>query len=694
MPGENSGKRELLTEEQGYALLQRHGVGVPRYACITDIDDAIAEAEKIGYPVVLKVVSPDIIHKSDAGGVAVHITSPAMLKDTMDGMRATIREKRPSARINGFILENELPHGLELYIGGKTDQAFGKVLSFGLGGTTIELFRDISLRILPVDREDIITMIHEIKGYPLIGGYRGQPSLDEEALIRSIEAVLRLFESDEGITEFDINPILLYQEGACAVDARIYRSQVRPVPASSREEVDQAIFHPKSIAVIGASSDPKKVGYAVFRNLLPFPGQLYPVNPGHTEVLGRTAFARVADIPGSVEAAVIVIPAPAVPGVVGELVEKGTRLAIIISSGFREVGKEGEDRERKIHEIAKTSKMRIIGPNCLGIVLPHEDINTTFDPVAPRKGHIAFISQSGAMITTIVDWSIPEEIGFSAVISVGNQLDLGFIDFLIFAGAQEDTKAIILYIEEVKYGRLFLETVREISRIKPVIVLKSGSSATGKKAAASHTGSLAGDFEVYLAAFRQAGAIPVFSIHEAFDLAELLVSEGYPKGKRALVVTDAGGFAVLASDYAERYGIDLLPLPSRLTDELSLFLPSMWNRSNPMDIIGDGGVERYARVFDTLIRFQDEWDIAVVIAVPSAMMDPGHLAQEIVRFSRNTHKMIVGCLIGGDSMKGGMRTLRHNHIPNYDDTDAAFRAIGRALARNGPSMDRKMSEQP
>jgi acetyl coenzyme A synthetase (ADP forming)-like protein len=685
MPEDEPGDRELLTEDQGYALLDRYGISVPGYAVVSDLKEALREAEHIGYPVVLKVVSPDIVHKSDAGGVAVHLTDPTRLTEAMTRMKAVLGETVPSAEIKGFMVEKELPPGLELFIGGKTDPAFGKVISFGLGGTAIELFRDISLRVLPVGREDISAMIREIRVYPLIAGYRGQPPLDEEGLIKSIGSLIRLFESDEGVAEFDINPILLYQSGAYAVDARIYRSPVRTEPVVPvRENVDPAIFHPRSIAVIGASSEPKKVGYAVFRNLLSFPGCLYPVNPGHAEILGRPAFPRVGDIPGTVDAAVIAVPAPAVPGVVEELAAHGTRLAIIISSGFREVGKEGEEREKKILDAAKTSGMRIIGPNCLGIVLPHEGINTTFDPVAPRKGHIAFISQSGAIITTIVDWSVPEEIGFSAVISVGNQLDLGFIDFLRFAGGQSDTRAIILYIEEIKNGGAFLEAVREISPQKPVIVLKSGSSLLGKKAAASHTGSLAGDFEVYLAAFRQAGAIPVYSIREAFDVAELLVSEGYPKGKRALVITAAGGFAVLASDYAERYGIELPPLSPRLVAELDRFLPPIWNRANPMDIIGDGGEDRYARVFDTLIRFQDEWDIAVVIAVPSAVMDPAHLASEIVRFSHNTHKMTVGCLVGGDSMKGGMRILRHNHIPNYDDIDSAFRAVGRSLATHGP----------
>jgi acyl-CoA synthetase (NDP forming) len=362
-----------------------------------------------------------------------------------------------------------------------------------------------------------------------------------------------------------------------------------------------------------------------------------------------------------------------------EIGKKGTRLVIIISSGFRESGDQGRVREEEILRIARCHGIRVMGPNCLGLILPARGMNTTFDPVSPKPGHIGFISQSGAMITTVMDWSIPEEIGFSAVISIGNQADLGFIDFIRFLANDPDTRAIILYIEEIRKGAEFLREVRELSVKKPIIALKSGSSRIGKKAASSHTGSLAGSYEVYQAAFRQAGVIPAYSITETFDVAELLVSEGYPRGRKAIVITSAGGFAVLASDYAEEHGIELVDLPPPILGELNSFLPATWSHENPLDIIGDGGAERYARVFDVMIRNQDFWDIAFVIAVPSAVLDSGHLAQEICRFSRHTHKMIVGCLLGGDSMKSGMRILQQKGVPNYGDIRAPFQAVGRIL---------------
>ena len=675
--------RQLLTEEEGYQMLARFGIPVPVYEVVTTADAAAEAAGRIGYPVVMKVVSPQVVHKSDVGGVIAHIMTGQGVREAFEQIMQNIAVQRPDADVKRIIIESELPRGLELFIGGKTDPAFGRVLSFGLGGTAIEIFRDFSLRVIPAEKEELAAMVREIKGYPLIAGYRGSRPLDEEALIRCLEGAVALFDHGQGIDEFDINPLILYERGACAVDARIYRSAAPGKRPRERQEFDLSLLSPESIAVIGASADPGKIGYAVFRNLLTFPGRLYPVNPSHDIVQGKKSYASVLEIPEPVDMAVIAVPARIVPGILEELGARGTRLAVIISSGFRETGAHGEELEQKILEHARTYGIRVIGPNCLGVVLPHLMINTTFDPTAPRKGHIAFISQSGAIITTIIDWSVPEEIGFSAVISVGNQLDLDFIDFLRFAAVNTETRAIILYIEEIRDGPAFLDTVREISREKPVIVLKSGSSTIGKRAAASHTGSLAGDFEVYRAAFFQAGAIPVYSLREAFDVAELMVSQGYPEGSRAIVITTAGGFAVLASDYAERFGVTLPSLPPRLLEALDSFLPSIWNRGNPLDIIGDGGAERYARVLDTMVPFQEVWDIAVIIAVPSAVLDPTLLAQEIARFSRNTRKMVIGCLLGGDTMKGGMRVLRHNQIPNYNDIESAFRAIGRSIAASG-----------
>ena len=676
----NGGSR-LLSEGEGYSILARYGISVPNHGMARTADEAAEIAEQIGYPVVLKVVSPQVVHKSDLGGVILGVSNADGAREAFTTIQARLEEKQPSAHLDGVIVEQEMPGGLELIIGGKIDPAFGRVLTVGLGGTLVELVPDVSIRILPLDREVVRQMIRELRGYPLIQGYRGAPARDEEALVETILAVQELFTSEVRITEFDLNPLVLYEEGCVAVDARIYWDEDRePRDLPTVEDISPDLFRPRSIAVVGASSDPNKIGYVIFRNLLSFPGDVYPVNPNHPEILGRKAYASVAEIPSPVDLVMVAVPAPIVPPIIREAGKKGIPVAIVISAGFKETGEEGKRREEELMAAAREGKVRILGPNCLGVMLPHQSINATFDPVTPLKGSIGFVSQSGAVVATVVDWSIPEGIGFSAVVSVGNQADLGFDEFLKILEADDHTRAIILYIEEIINGREFLDVVSRVSGRKPVVAIKSGSSQRGTTAAASHTGSLAGAYEVYQAAFRQSGVIPASSLQDAFHVAELLSSQGYPQGTRTIVITSAGGFAVLASDAAERHRVELVELPDPIIEELNQILPLTWNHQNPMDLVGDAGADRFARVFDRMLRHQDLWDIAVVIAVPSPILDINHLAHEIVRFSEHTHRMIVGCLLGGDSMKSGVWQLREHGIPNFSDLEDAFLAVGRACS--------------
>ncbi len=670
--------RTLLFEAEGYDLLKKAGVPVPRFAVIHTPAEIGPAAEATGFPLVMKVISPQVVHKSDAGGVVTGIRTLKEAQEAYDAIRKNVAAFDPQAGITGIILEQQLPPGLELIIGGRTDPSFEKVITLGMGGKLVELLNDVSIRVLPLDDNEIRKIIRELRGYRLIRGFRGEPAKDEETLFGLVRAVAAWFRENPQIDEFDINPVILYEKGACAVDARIYRADAgnTVAPPGPAAAMNDELLDIRSIAVVGASQDPNKVGYAICRNLLTFPGDLYPVNPKGGVILGRKAYPTLASIPGTIDAVVISIPAYGVPQIVEEAGEKGIPLAVIISSGFREIGEAGRQLEEHVLSIARRYGVRIMGPNCLGLMLPIRGINTTFDPVSPKPGKIAFISQSGAIITTIVDWSLPEEMGFSSVFSVGNQADLTFEDFIRFAGNDPDTRAIILYIEQVRNGPLFMDVVRRIAEKKPIVAIKSGSSKIGQKAASSHTGSLAGSYEVYLSAFRQAGIIPVRSIREAFQAAELLASEGFPSGMRAIVISNAGGFAVLSSDYAERFGIELFEFPQALVEELDAILPADWSRENPIDMVGDASADRFAKTFDVMIRNQDLWDIAFVIAVPSAISDPIRVANELVRFSKHTHKMTVGCMIGGDSMKTPLRILRDAGIPNFPDLEDAFRTVG------------------
>jgi acetyl coenzyme A synthetase (ADP forming)-like protein len=670
-------KQELISEAEGYELLKSAGVPVPAYGIARSTDEAVAIAEKMGFPVVLKIISPQVIHKSDAGGVIADLRSGEEVKQGYHAILNRVRIYNSEAIISGVMVEQMMKKGLEIIIGGRLDPTFGKIITVGMGGTLVELIKDVSIRILPVQRDDIAAMLAELQGYRLIEGYRNEPARDKETLVSLIGTITRFFLEHDEIVEFDINPVFLYEKGACVVDARIYTSPPRPADSTAPIRLlPSQLLNVNSIAVIGASPEPSKVGYAILRNLLSFPGTVYPVNPKHQQILGRNVYPNLSAIRNPVDIAVIVLPAKHVPGVLEECGKKGVPLVVIISSGFRESGQQGAMLEAELLAIAHKYGTRIIGPNCLGLMLPIQGINTTFDPVSPKPGKIAFISQSGAIITTIVDWSLPEEIGFSAIISVGNQADLSFEDFCLYAGDDPNTKAIILYVEEIRNGRRFMEIVRQVTEKKPIVAIKSGSSRIGQLAAASHTGSLAGSYDVYMAGFWQSGVIPVRSIRESFQTAELLSSEGYPKGIRAIVISNAGGFAVLASDYAEQYGIEMVEFPEPILRELDAFLPDDWNRRNPIDMVGDASADRFARTFDVMIKNQDLWDIAFVIAVPSAISDPIRVSNEVVRFSKSTHKMMVGCMIGGDSMRTPLRILRDAGIPNFPDLEDAFRSVG------------------
>jgi acetyl coenzyme A synthetase (ADP forming)-like protein len=674
----------LMQETDAYQLLMEAGIQVPVHELVHTRADLARAAARVGFPLVMKIVSPDIIHKSDVGGVVLGIQSDAAVFEAYDHIIGSVRQSKPGADIHGVLLVGQAKPGLEVYIGGKTDPTFGKVLTFGLGGTLVEVMHDVTLRVLPITEDEIPCFIREISGFTLISGFRDHPPLDEAALCDVIAGLAALFRKREEIIEFDINPLLLYEQGLMVVDARIYTGQSLPPDPPPSLPVPGELTTPRSIAVVGASSDPAKVGYAVFRNLLSFPGDLYPVNSRGAVIMGRQSVTSLSEIPGPVDMVVIAVPARIVPAVVKEAGEKGAGVVVIVSSGFRETGSEGAAFEHQILEYAREYGVRVVGPNCLGVIFPHLGINTTFDPIAPLPGSIGFIAQSGAVITTFVDWATAEGIGFSSVISVGNQIDLGFVDYLAPVADNPATRALILYIEEIRDGATFMREVSTITSEKPVIAVKSGVSAKGQRAASSHTGSLAGSFTVYQAALRQCGVIPARSLHDAFETALLLSSEGYPGGRRAVVISSAGGFGVLASDYADLYGIDLIDLEGDLFNELDQFLPRGWSSSNPVDILGDGGTPRFARVFDILARHQDQWDIIFVLGAPTAMLDSSSLAQEIIRFSRGMKKMVVGCLLGGDSMRGGVTLLRKSGIPNYADLDDAFRAVGSALAVRYP----------
>ncbi|MFH0966801.1 MAG: acetate--CoA ligase family protein [Methanobacteriota archaeon] len=672
----------MLSESEGYDLLTKYGIPTPKYRIVTRAEDAGAAAEAIGFPVVMKIISPQIIHKSDAGGVIVGVGTKEAAQSAFNQIVTGARVYNPNAEITGVIVENQADPGLELIIGGKTDPTFGKVITFGIGGTLVELMKDVTLRILPIDEQDIREMVREINSYPLITGYRGSKPKDEEVLIQIIKNVCKMFLELKELKEFDVNPIRLYDSGACAVDARVIMDDdVSMLHSDDRMEVPIDFFRPKSVAVIGASDEKSKMGYAIMHNLLHFPGKVYPINNKRDTIQGLKAYPTILDVPEeSVDLAVITVPARHVPGVMEECGKKGVKIAVVITAGFKEMSEEGHMLEDRIVEIAHRYGTRIVGPNCLGLIIPPIGLDTTYVSQSPNPGNIAFISQSGAIVNTVVDFSLSGDIGFSMVVSVGNQADLNFFDYLRAAASDPNTDVIIMYIEQIKNGKAFMEVVSEVTRHKPVVALKAGSSSRGQAAAASHTGSLSGSYDVYMEAFRKSGVLTVHTLSGAFLAAEMLSHpKGYPKGRRAVVVTNAGGFAVLSSDYAERYGVKLIDLPDYLIKEFNGFLPEFWNRGNPIDLLGDATEQRFEKTFEVLSKNDALWDMCFIVGFPNNILSSEQLANQILKFSTSTDKRIIPALLGGASMDRGRKILHSHKIPNFEELDYTFRVVGRLL---------------
>jgi len=434
-----------------------------------------------------------------------------------------------------------------------------------------------------------------------------------------------------------------------------------------------AIFQPRSVAVIGATETPGKVGRTLLANLVssPFGGTVFPVNPKRPSVLGVKAYPDLASIPDPVELAVIVTPAPSVPSIIEECVAHGVRGAIIISAGFKETGPQGAALEAEILETARRGQMRIIGPNCLGVMNPLNGFNATFAAGIADPGSVGFVSQSGALITAVLDWARREQTGFSSVVSLGSMLDVGWGDVIYYLGDDPRTKSIVIYMETIGDARAFLSAAREVALTKPIIVIKPGRTEAAAKAAASHTGSLAGSDDVLDAAFRRVGVLRVDSIAELFGMAEVLSQQPRPKGKRLTIVTNAGGPGVIATDALIAGGGELAELPSDTVARLDEILPAAWSHGNPIDILGDAPPELYRRAAEIAVENRDRSDGLLVILTPQDMTDATASAEQLTGLARSTGGPVLASWMGGPGVDAGTELLQRAGIPVFAYPDVA-----------------------
>lgn len=449
------------------------------------------------------------------------------------------------------------------------------------------------------------------------------------------------------------------------------------------------LFEPASVAVIGASAERNKVGNIILRNIIEsgFQGPIYPINPRYEEVLGLRCYPRITDVPGPVEMAVVVVPARFVLQVMEECGQKGVRAAVVISAGFKEVGLEGARLEKQLGEIARRHGMRVLGPNCLGLINTHHRLNATFAQEAPREGNIAISSQSGAICVVVLDWAANMNIGFSKFISVGNKLDVDEGHLLEYLRQDPMTKVIGMYIEGTDRGREFLGQAELTTRVKPVIALKAGRTSSGAKAASSHTGAMSGSDRVYDAAMRQAGVVRVRNIEEMFDLLQAFSTMPLPEGDGVAIVTNAGGLGVMAADAVSDNGLTMASFEASTIEKLRQGLPAAASLYNPVDVVGDADAERYDHAIRTVM---DDPNVACVLALlaPTDLVDISSVARTLTAFAGSSPKPIVTSFVGGKEMMGPIEMLKAAGIPNYPSPERGIRALA-AMVEHRRNLGRK-----
>uniref|UniRef100_A0A7C5P7Z0 CoA-binding protein n=1 Tax=Thermodesulfobium narugense TaxID=184064 RepID=A0A7C5P7Z0_9BACT len=430
-------------------------------------------------------------------------------------------------------------------------------------------------------------------------------------------------------------------------------------------------FKPNSVAIIGASSEEKKLGHAVLKNVIDggYTGNIYPINPNADSILGYKCFKSVLDIPGDVDLAVFVIPSKFVNPVMRECAQKGVKGAIVITAGFRETGLEGAKLEKELKEIIKSNNIKLIGPNVLGLIDTHNNLNASFASFMPKRGNIGFISQSGAFATAIMDWAAANDIGFSKFISIGNKADINEVDLLEVLKDDSNTDVILMYLESIDNGRSFMEVAYKTSKIKPIIVLKSGTTAAGAKAATSHTGSLAGSDQAYTSAFKQCGVIRASTVEDLFDLAIGFAYQPLLNSDNIAIVTNAGGPGIMASDAIENFGLRIANLSNNTIETLRINLPPAAAVYNPVDVLGDALADRYEFALRNVLK-DESVDGVMVILTPQVYTQAMQTAECIVG-AKNPKKPIFSIFMGGKTIAGAVKYLMENSVPNYSFPERA-----------------------
>ena len=676
---------KILNEFEGASLLRQSGIPVIDGILAHTDAEAAEAAGRLGFPVALKICSEAVPHKTERGGVSLNI------KDTAALERAVREMKKRFPDIPFALLVQKMARpGTELILGCRRDPVFGPIVLAGIGGIFTEIFRDSVIELAPVDEEDAPAMLRRLKGVALLDGYRSREPLDVAAIAKSLSALSRLIADRPDIAEIDINPFIAYPQGAVAVDALVRLDGASPAPARKRPSpaTIAPFFQPSSMAVIGASRSPGKGGNIILRNLQKagFKGALYPINPTVKEILGLPSYARVSDVPGPVETAMVVIPKTAVPDALEDCAAKGVTNIILSTGGYSDAGEEGAREQKTIIEMARRAGIRIMGPNSIGTLNPSAGMSTSIvglDPI--RKGGVSIIGQSGVFSSGWARWiADTKPFGLAKVACIGNKGDVNESDLLEYLTGDSATRTVGMYLEGVVEGKRFIRAAAAACKAKPVVVMKAGRSEAGAAAVASHTGSLAGSDAVFDAVCRRTGLVRTQNSEAFFDALAAFEKLPLPRGNRMGALSITGMGCVAATDAVEECGIDLPALQPDTLRKLREVMPVWAPVRNPIDIwsaIEQHGSKKATSHIARCLMEQPDVDALLItfVLMSESMFDIPEAFADI--FRRHPHKPVFASYYGGTA-----REIAHIHegfaalgVPCYPTPERAIFAFSRMV---------------
>ncbi len=689
---------KVITEELAKSVLKEYGIAVPPFALAKTADEAVQAAQDIGFPLVMKVVSPQILHKTDVGGVKVGIENAEQVREAFNDMHGRLSAVQ-DADIKGILLEKMVPKGIEIIVGLQNDPQFGPVIMVGMGGVMTEVIKDVAFRMLPITAADAKSMIRELKASALFDGFRGSEPVNLDMLSEMLVKIGRIgVDNADYINSIDFNPVMVYPDSHYVVDAKIILNKEVKSGSISAAEPDSShmekFFTPRTVALVGASSTPGKIGNSILDSLAnyEFDGTVYPINPKADKIFDLQCYPSIKDVPGDLDLVVISVDLSATPPVLEECAAKGVHSVVIVSGGGKELGGQRADYEAQIKELSDKHNIRIIGPNCIGMFNAANRLDCAFQGqarmVRARLGSVALLSQSGTMGISFLETA--DSFGLSKMISYGNRSDVDEADMIWYLADDPQTKVIALYVEGFGDGRKFVNTAKRVMREKkkPVVIWKSGRTELGAKQAASHTGSLGGSNAIIMGAFKQAGIISVDSYQELAAVSKALAWQPPAKGNRAAMTSNGAGPMIGAIDHYDRLGLKLASVSDESLQRMKDHFPPTYvlGRGNPVDVTGGASAEDYKFVMDAFAA-----DAGVDIVMPWFVFQDDPLGEVIVdylaNFSDTQDKPILVGANGGPYTQKISRLIEARRVPVYDDlrdwvaAASALAQWGRILAQ-------------